>query len=762
MKGRLKVPKKEVIDSEINKKIKYLGLNNISKNVLQVHDLSFKVLKGFDDKQYIQYRYINIKDIDILLTPTNRLDELQIRYDKAKPLYFYLNKESEKNNQRYATFLNMLKKVEIGDIEKVEKEQKMLQQNIPFRVKFNGNYLWQIYYSDSDNKYFMLVPTKDSDYSTFFYLLKRKIENLKDDKIFVPVSYVDYTGQILKKIEIKDLENYLWVFTKDYPSIYEVFDKNNKVSLQIIGETYIYGKIKTWYKMAFSDKREATRFYKLLKALFILQTELPRYFTFSTNIDENDEIQIYFGKTKILYEDLPKFVQKQYLNSLELKEITKNDIEELSYKLKSLKEEEKNLEEEYLIREKQISTYLECKKTFFGKVKYYFKFGKKFKIDDIDVEQDVKEVKINKEKVEKKEKNVTNKKYTLDALVVSCKELEILENRQRDIVMDINAKKLKNKNLKKKIENATSYINEINKHKKSIFEFWKYTNKDQVAQLEEGEEEVDTTKIEKAFNYDEDFEKFGEDVDKNQRKKFTDPELEAAFIASTNLLELVNKTYKKQAELKEFTENVKIIRESDEFESEEEFDVLGSLDSEKKERNLGSKVHRESPRKIINILNITKNTKGIDLKKQFVDIVKNIKKALKKNSLHEDMYVYKVLSDEIDFEDFQTFSLNEEDEMNRFLKQNPKCKKIYLYKIKLLKNMNFLAFTNIVYFDNKSMTLPVGMQLSNQILIDMKNLKFERADSKKFKKADFKNIKNDFSELQIREISVYELKAVKK
>ena len=762
MKGRLKVPKKEVIDSEINKKIKYLGLNNISKNVLQVHDLSFKVLKGFDDKQYIQYRYINIKDIDILLTPTNRLDELQIRYDKAKPLYFYLNKESEKNNQRYATFLNMLKRVEIEDIEKVEKEQKMLQQNIPFRVKFNGNYLWQIYYSDSDNKYFMLVPTKDSDYSTFFYLLKRKIENLKDDKIFVPVSYVDYTGQILKKIEIKNLENYLWVFTKDYPSIYEVFDKNNKVSLQIIGETYIYGKIKTWYKMAFSDKREATRFYKLLKALFILQTELPRYFTFSTNIDENDEIQIYFGKTKILYEDLPKFVQKQYLNSLELKEITKNDIEELSYKLKSLKEEEKNLEEEYLIREKQISTYLECKKTFFGKVKYYFKFGKKFKIDDIDVEQDVKEVKINKEKVEKKEKNVTNKKYTLDALVVSCKELEILENRQRDIVMDINAKKLKNKNLKKKIENATSYINEINKHKKSIFEFWKYTNKDQVAQLEEGEEEVDTTKIEKAFNYDEDFEKFGEDVDKNQRKKFTDPELEAAFIASTNLLELVNKTYKKQAELKEFTENVKIIRESDEFESEEEFDVLGSLDSEKKERNLGSKVHRESPRKIINILNITKNTKGIDLKKQFVDIVKNIKKALKKNSLQEDMYVYKVLSDEIDFEDFQTFSLNEEDEMNRFLKQNPKCKKNYLYKIKLLKNMNFLAFTNIVYFDNKSMTLPVGMQLSNQILIDMKNLKFERADSKKFKKADFKNIKNDFSELQIREISVYELKAVKK
>lgn len=762
MKGRLEVPKKEIIDSEINRKIKYLGLNNIPKNILPLHNLNFKVLKGFDDKQYIQYRYINVKDIEILLTPTNRLDELKLRYEKAKPLYYYLNKESEKNNQRYTTFINMLKKVDIPDIEKVEIEQEKLQENIPFRVKFNGNYLWQIYYSDLDKKYFMLVPTKDSDYSAFFYLLKKKIENIKDDKIFVPVSYVDYTTKILKKIEITDLENYLWVFTKDYPSIYEVFDKDGKVSLQIIGETFVYGKIKTWYKMVFSDKKEATRFYKFLKALFILQTELPRYFTFSTNINNNDELQIYFGKTKMMYENLPKFVQKQYLNSLELKELTKKDIEELSYKLKSLKEEEKNLEEEYLAREKQISTYLECKKTFFGKVKYYFKFGKKIKFNDINLEKNENEIKIERETEENKKIKLENKKYTLDTLVVSCKELEILENKQRDIIMDINAKKLKNKNLKKKIENATSYINEINKHKKSIFEFWKYSNKDQVAELAEGEEEVDTTKIEKAFDYDEDFEKFGEDVDKNQRMRFTDSELEAAFIASTNLLELVNKTYKKEVELKEFIEQVKEIRESDDSENDEDFNVLGSLDNDKKERNLGSKVHRESPRKIINILNVTKNTKGVELKKQFVEIVKNLKRALKKNSLLEDMYIYKALSNEIDFNDFKTFSLNEEDEINRFLKQNPKCKKIYLYRVKLLKNMNFLAFTNIVYFDNKNMTLPVGMQLSNQILIDMKNLKFEKTDSKKFGKADFKNIKNDFSELQIREINVYELKATKK
>ena len=40
--------------------------------------------------------------------------------------------------------------------------------------------------------------------------------------------------------EIADLENYLWLFTKNWASVYEVYDKNNKMSLQIIGETFEY------------------------------------------------------------------------------------------------------------------------------------------------------------------------------------------------------------------------------------------------------------------------------------------------------------------------------------------------------------------------------------------------------------------------------------------------------------------------------------------------------------------------------------------
>ena len=46
---------------------------------------------------------------------------------------------------------------------------------------------------------------------------------------------------------------------------------------------------------------------------------------------------------------------------------------------------------------------------------------------------------------------------------------------------------------KGKIENATAFIDEIDSHKKSIFEFWKYSNKDEVQALEEGMKEIEIT-----------------------------------------------------------------------------------------------------------------------------------------------------------------------------------------------------------------------------------------------------------------------------
>ena len=758
--------KKETMDDAIEEKMKYIGLetNKIPKSALQTHKLNFRVLKGFDEKRHKQYRYININDIDILLTPTNRLNDLKEKYEKAKPLYMYLDPREEENIMRHTTFLNMLKKVEISEIKEVEKEQEYLSKKVPFKVKYKQNYLWQIYYSESAERYFMLVPTEDTEYSTFFYLLKKKIENDEEAKIFVPVSYVDYSGEILKKSEIRDLENYLWLFTKDYPSIYEVYDQNNNLSLQVVGESQVYGKVKTLYKLTFQTSKEAMKFYKLLKALFILQTELPYYYSFSTSIDDDGKLEIYLNKAKVEYENLAEFVLEQYMKSISLKENIQNEIEYLEKKLETLKNESAELENEYFAKEKQISTFLECKKSFFGKVKYYFKFGKKSNKkgkNNIEKESEKEEEIDIKKKDENKKFKLKDRVYTLDELVISYKELEIMENNQKNTKLDINAIKLKNKNLKKKIENATAYIEEINEHKKSIFEFWKYSNKDEVMALEEGEkEEVVTTEIEKKFDYDEDFEKFGERVDKNQRKKFTDSELDSCYVSSTEILDLINKMYTKKAEAKDFSDALKELKEGKDDEEEiDDVDALEIYSSDRtEEKNLGNKIHREKTRILNEILEIKKESKGTELRKSIINVIKDLKRATKKNSLDEDMYVYKAMSEDLDLEEFQTFSLNEELEVKEFIENNvSKRKAINLYRIKLPKGTNFIAFTNIVFYDNKNMTLPIGMNQSHKILIDLEPLNIKDNGNKTINKAYMEDDGNDFSKLMIREINIHEL-----
>ena len=751
--------KKGTLESAIEEKIEYLGLNfeRVPKALIATDNLNFKALKGYDEKQYKQYKYVKISDIDILLTPTHRMDSLHQRYDEASPLYMYLDSINEENALKYTTFLKMLKKVEIGDIEKIKEEQEKLAKEIPFKVKFNGNYLWQIYYSEVSDRYFMLVPTEDSDYSTFFYLLKKKIENKRNDMIFVPISYLDYSGKFLKASDMKDLENYLWLFTKDYPSIYEVYDKKQNMTLQIVGETKVYGRIRTLYKMKFNTAKEATKFFKLLKALFILQIGLPYYFNFTTNINDDGELQLYLDDQQVKYENLLEFVALQYRASVELKDKTEIEIEELKQKLDLLKKESIKLEKDYLEKEKNISTYLECKKTFFGKVKYFFSGSKKAK--KVKDKKDSKEESIKTEKKQIERKQIEDRNYTLDELIMSFKELEITENSMRNIAQDINAIKLKNKNLKKKIENATLYINEINKHKKSIFEFWKYSNKDEVAALEEGEEEeINVSKVEKVFNYDEDFETFGETVDKNQRLKFTDLELDSSYIASTNLLgalnDILNKKYVELTEYNKMLEKIKIEDSGNIFDENMDFDIFGNEDGGK-ERTLGSKTHRESPRTMTKVLEISKDTKGQDLKEKLGEISRNIKKAIKKNELDEDIYVYKALDEKTTFEGLETFSLNEENELNQAMLKSNK-NNIYLYKIKLPKGTNFIAFSNIVLYNNKNMTLPLGMRESNRVLVDSNDLRGVPSEVKTINVEYLENKKDDFSDVIMKKIQIYE------
>ena len=762
------MPKKTVENSEtIKGKLEYLGLDldKIPKSIKQYKPLEFRIPKFYDEKQYRQYRYVPIKDIQILLSPTNRMDEIEEKYKKASPLADYLDSESEENIIKHTTFLNMLNNFNIEDVEKVEEEQVNLNKKIPFKVKYENNYLWQIYYSENTDQYFMIVPTEDSDYSTFFYLLKKQLEKRKTGKIFVPIRNSEYTSEFLKKSEFEDIENYLWLFTKDWPLIYEVYDKNDKLSIQIVGETEVYQKIKSPYRIKLESKEQANEFYKLLKAMFILQTEIPHYFDFKTNIGKGGEIEFYIEDRKIEYGNIVEWINSEYSLGLDKETEAEELINKNSKRLQNLKVEIAAQEIEYLAKEKQISTFLECKKTFFGKFKYYFKYSKKknknkMKNEEVEEVTDVED----KEDMEElpKRRRAKKENYNIEELVALYKEIDKKETELKNIMMDINSLKLKNKNMQKKIENATAYIAEIDSHKKSIFEFWKYSNKDEMSSLPEGEEEEVNIikKITKTFDYEEDLEKLGKTMDKMQRKNLTKDETDGVYITTTSLLPLLNKIKINEFQPKDIENALKEIKkeaiEEKILSEKEEFDIFGGLlqDSTKVSK-IKNKKHRELPKDKFNILEVSKNTKQIGFKLSLENVITNIKAALTKVVVPEDVPVYKaIIDDKIDDRQINVFDINPENEINQAIKNEDN--KINFYKINLKEGTNAVSFTNCIFYDNQNKTLPVGQDLSTKMLVDISKLNLKLKNKSKFKVVEFEDEHDDFSKIEIKTINVFE------
>ena len=762
------MPKKTVekTNETIKEKLEYLGLDleKIPKSIKQFENLEFRVPKFYDENQYKQYRYVPIKDIQILLSPTNRLDEIEEKYKKASPLIDYLDNKSEENIIKHTTFLKMLNDFKIEDVEKIEEEQSNLNKKIPFKVKYQNNYLWQIYYSENTDKYFMLVPTEDSDYSTFFYLLKKQLEKRRTGKIFVPIRNVDYTSEFFKKSEFEDLENYLWLFTKDWPLIYEVYDKNDNLSVQIIGETEVYQKIKSPYKVQLNSKEEATEFYKLLKAMFILQTEIPHYFEFKTNIGKNGELEFYIADRKIEYGNIIQWINSEYSLGQDKEQETEELINKGNKRLKELKVEIAAQEIEYLAKEKQISTFLECKKTFFGRFKYYFKYSKKKNKNKMESEKVEEKLNIEDEdemeELPRKRKKKEN--YNIEELLSLYKEIDKKETELKNITMDINSLKLKNKNMQKKIENATAYIAEIDRHKKSIFEFWKYSNKDEMSSLPEGEEEEVNVvkKITKTFDYIEDLEKFGKTMDKMQRKNLSKEETDSIYITTTNILPLLNKIKINEFQPKDIENCLKDIKkeavEEKTLFEDEEFDIFGGmLNDTTKVSKIKNKKHRELPKDKFNILEISKNTKQIGFKLSLENVINNIKNSLEKVVIPEDVQVYKaIIGDKIDDRKINIFDINPENEMKRAIKSDENI--INFYKLNLLEGTNAVSYTNCIFFDNQNKTLPVGQDLSTNILVDVSKLDLKLVNKTKFKILKFEDENDDFSKTEIKTINVFE------
>lgn len=764
---------------DLQKKLKYLNLDleKIPEEIIEYEPLNYNVSRLNNDKDHRVFRYVPIDKIEILFTPCLRTDPLKEKYAKAMPLFKYiLPAENEEDIEKYTTFLRMLDKISIPDIENIVNIQKELDKKEPFRVKYNKDHLWQIYYSETSGMYFMLVCTKEETFSEFFYLLKMKLEYAKKKapsvpQIYVPINAINYSEQFLNRTEIADLENYLWLFTKHWALSFEVYDKKNSLSLQITGDTYVYDKVKSTYKIKLSNREEALKFYKLMKALFIMQTEIKNHFNFITRIDSNNGLELYMGQTRLTYEMLTDFIKSEIRVAEEEIKTQNDQIEELEEELSGVKEAVKIKEDEYLVKQKEISTYLEYKKTFIGKVKYFFKsskINKKIK-DDQDLENSLtrkdeesegsKKVNIDPTSTAFKEK----KFYTIEDLVTIYSLYEKGEKNYKNLNQDLKAQRLKLENLISKVKNATLYIEEIDKHKKSIFDFWKYSNKDERLSLEMGndqEKSENKNVLKKSFNIESDFEDLGAKVDTIQRKKLSKEEMDSVFLANTEVLSMLNMLRRNNLDKDAIEETLEDLKEQFDnnrlYIDSETFDIFGNISNDTAIKYIGNRSHRENEKSKFKILNINKKIDVFDFTEKLQSTISFIEGAIPKGKAEYDFSLYKVsqITEQIDEQAFEVYNLNEEKALEEYEDDGEGA--LNLIKLNVKEGLPLLYYSNIIFYDNNNQTLPLGMDLSSSVLIDCKKLEFKLIGKNKFRTNNYFTESKNLILPKSKDVFVYE------
>ena len=869
-----------VVKDEIKSKLEYLGLDldNISESLIKSFPLEFTISRLKDDKDLKVYKYIPIEDIEILLTPHNKGEDLKTRYNDALPISRYLDSKTEnpEDYARYLEFINMFKYFREEQIKDIEEEQKRYIENIPFDIRYDRSHMWNIYYDDKTKKYFMLVCTKEGDFGELFYIIKKKIEIdridrldevvegniveehiVKEEKdeahiveekkefeeyfdeedrafneesnenntinnneensrnnddnhnynendnanendqasntenkneeiaetnryIYAPINYVSMSEKYIVPNELLEIENYLWYFTKKWPITYEYYDMKNNYSLIIKGETKVYDRVESDYKFIIRSKEDAIKIYKHIKALFMLETATDNYFGFKPEIKRNFELQLTYDGMEIGFDDIPDLIFKKYNEILKEIEVLNNENKSKTVKINMLKDDMLKKEQLYKDKQKEIVQYLECKTSFTKKVKYFFKKSSRVTKTDMNKNQ-IKEI---KEKIEADRKEVEvdytvidtvralEKKefYTIDDFIFVYSLYEKLNRKVSELVLDIRGIKLALLNINNKLSNAETYLEEIDFHKKSIFEFWKFANKDKKLTLEEaglaGESDETKKEVEipkdRVFNFDMDTDATAEYMDEIQRRKLSKEELNAVFLLDIGFIEYINMLKLKDIDeyaMMAFLEDLKKEYKDESKYVGEVFDVFGTVKPSIKTRYLKTNEFRELDRDKFKIIGINQNMDKFKFLEKLTENSKYIDEAMLKIKTNIELPIYKAIPsiEKLGPNKLEIFNIDVEEELTEYKGVGSN---LNLIKINLPKDSSVVFYTNIIYYENQNDTLPLGMDKGKKVLLDLSKFKLE--EKKREKIVINKYFNNYTSEKVFKNVNVIEYDIITK
>ena len=288
------------------------------------------------------------------------------------------------------------------------------------------------------------------------------------------------------------------------------------------------------------------------------------------------------------------------------------------------------------------------------------------------------------------------------------------------------------------------YIKEISIEKKSLIGFFKYTNKDRKDTISKPETEFKEEKLYKTFNYELDFLKFAEDIDRDIRKKLDSSEISSIYLAINGMLKYMNKyreyiknNEKEERDSNNSTQNIEEYYQELELylkelknmyilaygENTVDYDIFGNSQNFKTTRYLRERAFREEDRELYKEMKFKKDMNLEELKDIIKENLDKIQNALSKIKIDMEVDIYKIgnWTSKLKENNIEIYNLNINEEKINIGKED---KTYNLYHLNIPAESNMLPLTNIVFYTNNNKTLPEGMDVSTQVIIDMSKYNF--------------------------------------
>ena len=673
----------DYIGLDIDKIPLFLKKNNIN-------EYDFQNTKK--QKEYKIYKYVDVNNIDIFIKLEQENELINIS-------------ELFNNENLKKSLIDLSNSIDMDKVKRIEIDQDKVDISYPYGISFSTDKEWNIFYSKKQKKYYMVVSKENKNLESMFILLKKKIVSNKENatiKIYIPIVNEDYSDQFLTELQVNDLQNKLWFITNDRPKVYQMIDIYGNTSMQIIGEEKISNNLHTLYKFKINNKKESKLTFEFIDRIFTLYSNLKDFCDINLKIDENGIFQIYIDGEQILINNIDQFVNNQ--SNKKNKEIENLKIKnyELQIRIRENKEVLENKNQEFNQKQKQIFTFLQCKKTFFGRFKYFLKSNRKNrKVSRIDKLPKI-EIEVKKEdnfkSYTKKQNYKTDDLFAIYNILNENKKILEESSEENNTLID------KIDIINQKIKNADLFIKEIENHKKSIFEFWKFTNKDLPNEIMEGKtnNKLENLKQNEQKIEDIDYNKLKYDISKIEETNLSKNEQDAIFVM---------KYYIDIMDYLESTENDDILQnildnEKNEFEKLDSMKNIFYCDGNKTISLYKSSDTNTILTKKFNILNLNSKTTLEEFKIRLIQYKKILEKAYSKIKVPYNISIYSTINNNVRTE-WCIANLELEPEISKGRQKN-----IDIFKYNVPQNSNIIIGAEELKH--------LGLK-ENEVLINIKN-----------------------------------------